>query len=230
MIIENFINFMNRIMLFSSYVNKVSSFPKQLTLEEEQELITKFIAGDMDAKNKLIEHNLRLVAHIVKKYNGSGEAEDLISAGSIGLIKAINTYSLDKKTQLSTYSARCIENEILMLLRANKKHTQTMSINETLGSDKDGNEIVLEDIIPNVENDAIEEAENRIINKQLYKVLNDTLTPREYAIICMRYGLNGTEPLTQREIASKLNISRSYISRIETKALQELRKKKHLLF
>lgn len=230
MIIENFINFMNRIMLFSSYVNKVSGFPKQLTLEEEQELITKFIAGDMDAKNKLIEHNLRLVAHIVKKYNGSGEAEDLISAGSIGLIKAINTYSLDKKTQLSTYSARCIENEILMLLRANKKHTQTMSINETLGSDKDGNEIVLEDIIPNVENDSIEEAENRIINKQLYKVLNDTLTPREYAIICMRYGLNGTEPLTQREIASKLNISRSYISRIETKALQELRKKKHLLF
>ena len=230
MIIENFINFMNRIMLFSSYVNKVSGFPKQLTLEEEQELITKFIAGDMDAKNKLIEHNLRLVAHIVKKYNGSGEAEDLISAGSIGLIKAINTYSLDKKTQLSTYSARCIENEILMLLRANKKHTQTMSINETLGNDKDGNEIVLEDIIPNVENDSIEEAENRIINKQLYKVLKDTLTPREYAIICMRYGLNGTEPLTQREIASKLNISRSYISRIETKALQELRKKKHLLF
>ena len=230
MIIENFVTFMNKIMLFSGYVNNASGFPKQLTQEEEKKLIAQYRHGDAKAKNKLIEHNLRLVAHIVKKYAGSGEAEDLISAGSIGLIKAINTYSEDKKTQLSTYAARCIENEILMLLRANKKHNQTISINESLGSDKDGNEIVLADIIPNEEYDSIEEAENKIINKELYKLLKETLTSREYAIICMRYGLNGEEPLTQREIAIKLNISRSYISRLETKALQELRKKKHLLF
>lgn len=230
MIIENFVTFMNKIMLFSSYVNKVSGFPKQLTQDEERLLLEKYHNGNLEAKNKLIEHNLRLVAHIVKKYTSSGEAEDLISAGSIGLIKAINTYSKDKNTQLSTYAARCIENEILMLLRANKKHNQTISINESLGNDKDGNEIILSDIIPNVEDDAIEEVESQIINKELYKLLKTTLTEREYKIICLRYGLNGDKPLTQREIASKLNISRSYISRLETKALQELRKKKHLLF
>lgn len=230
MIIENFITFMNKIMLFSSYVNKASGFPTQLTSKEEKILINEYQKGSIDAKNKLIEHNLRLVAHIVKKYASSGEAEDLISAGSIGLIKAINTYSNDKNTQLSTYAARCIENEILMLLRANKKHNQTTSINETLGNDKDGNEILLGDIIPDTENDVIEDVENKIINKELYKVLKETLNNREYQIICLRYGIGGNEPLTQREIAQKLNISRSYISRLETKAISELRKKKHLLF
>lgn len=230
MVIENFITFMNKIMLFSSYVNKASGFPKQLTPEEEKRLLEEFRGGSLEAKNTLIEHNLRLVAHIVKKYSGSGEAEDLISAGSIGLIKAINTYSSSKNTQLSTYSARCIENEILMLLRANKKHNQTLSINESLGNDKDGNEILLGDIIPNTEDDAIAEVESAIINKELYKILKESLNEREYKIICLRYGLNGDKPLTQREIASKLKISRSYISRLETKALNELRKKKHLLF
>lgn len=221
---------MNKIMLFSSYVNRVSGFPQQLTHEEEQKLLEEFKNGNLEAKNTLIEHNLRLVAHIVKKYTASGEAEDLISAGSIGLIKAINTYSKEKKTQLSTYAARCIENEILMLLRTNKKHNQTLSINESLGNDKDGNEILLGDIIPNNEDDAIEEVEKEIINKELYKLLKESLSEREYQIICMRYGLNGDKPLTQREIALKLKISRSYISRLETKALTELRKKKHLLF
>lgn len=230
MVIENFITFMNKIMLFSSYVNRVSGFPQQLTHEEEQKLLEEFKNGNLEAKNTLIEHNLRLVALIVKKYTASGEAEDLISAGSIGLIKAINTYSKEKKTQLSTYAARCIENEILMLLRTNKKHNQTLSINESLGNDKDGNEILLGDIIPNNEDDAIEEVEKEIINKELYKLLKESLSEREYQIICMRYGLNGDKPLTQREIALKLKISRSYISRLETKALAELRKKKHLLF
>lgn len=230
MVIENFMTFMNKIMLFSSYVNKVSGFPKQLSQEEEKRLLNEFKAGSIQAKNKLIEHNLRLVAHIVKKYSASGEAEDLISAGSIGLIKAINTFSTDKNTQLSTYSARCIENEILMLLRANKKHNQTISINEALGTDKDGNEIVLSDIIPNTEDDVIQDVENKIHYKTLYKVLKETLNDRELKIISMRYGLNGEEALTQREIAVKLNISRSYISRLETKAIAELRKKKHLLF
>lgn len=230
MVIENFITFMNKIMLFSSYVNKASGFPTQLTHEEEAKLLEEFQKGNLKAKDTLIEHNLRLVAHIVKKYTASGEADDLISAGSIGLIKAINTYSKDKNTQLSTYAARCIENEILMLLRANKKHNQTLSINESLGNDKDGNEILLGDIIPNNEDDAIEDVEKSIINKELYKLLKECLNEREYQIISMRYGLNGDKPLTQREIASKLKISRSYISRLETKAINELRKKKHLLF
>lgn len=227
MIIENFITFMNKIMLFSGYINRVSSFPKPLSTEEEKELFYRFKQGDMKAKEKLISHNLRLVAHIVKKYNGSGEAEDLISVGSIGLIKAINTFDIEKNTQLSTYASRCIENEILMLLRANKKHTQNLSLNDCLGSDKDGNEIMLEDIVPQEENELIQ-LEAECTYKLMYKILKETLSKREYDIIVMRYGLNGTTPLTQMQIANKLGISRSYISRIESKAIKELQSKKHL--
>ncbi len=225
MIIENFVTFMNKIMLFSGYINRVSSFPKPLSIEEERQLLKAFHKGDMKAKEKLISHNLRLVAHIVKKYNGSGEAEDLISVGSIGLIKAINTFNLEKNTQLSTYAARCIENEILMLLRMNKKHTQNLSLNDCLGSDKDGNEIVLEDIIQQEDNE-MENLEKQSLYEKMYELLKKTLSEREYEIIVMRYGLFGTKPLTQIQIAKKLGISRSYISRIESKAIKELQKKK----
>ena len=189
-------------MLFSGYINRVSCFPKPLTSEEEGELIKKMRNGDEKAKEKLINHNLRLVAHIVKKYSGSGEAEDLISVGSIGLIKAINTFSPSKNTQLSTYAARCIENEILMLLRANKKHTQNLSLNDCLGSDKDGNEIVLEDIIPKEENE-MEIVERNYAYKKMYTYLKKVLSKREYDIIVMRYGLFGCEPLTQMESMRK---------------------------
>ena len=225
MVFENFITFMNKIMLFSGYINKASSFPKTLTPEEERYYLTRLSENDEKAKEILISHNLRLVSHIVKKYSNAGEAEDLISAGSIGLIKAINTFSLDKKTQLSTYAARCIENEILMLIRVNKKHKNTMSLGESLGCDKDGNEICLMDIIPNEEQDIIEDVENKIVTKQLLDLIKDTLTNREYDIICMRYGLNNEVALTQREVAQKLGISRSYISRLETKALNDIKAK-----
>lgn len=229
MVFENFITFMNKIMLFSGYVNQVSFFPKPLSQEEELETLERFHSGDMKAKEKLINHNLRLVAHIVKKYTNAGEADDLISAGSIGLIKAINTFKIGKDTQLSTYAARCIENEILMLIRVNKKHTQSMSLAESLGTDKDGNDICLMDILPDEDHDSIEEAENKIIGEKLHQVLKKALSKREYQILCMRYGLNGTSPLTQREVAEKLNISRSYISRLETKAINELSKHKNEL-
>lgn len=229
MVFENLITFMNKIMLFSGYVNQVSFFPKPLTQEEELETLQRFHSGDMKAKEKLINHNLRLVAHIVKKYTNAGEADDLISAGSIGLIKAINTYKIGKDTQLSTYAARCIENEILMLIRVNKKHTQSMSLAESLGTDKDGNEICLMDILPDEDRNTIEETENKILGEKLHQVIQKNLSKREYQILCMRYGLNGSTPLTQREVASKLNISRSYISRLETKAINELSKHKNEL-
>jgi RNA polymerase sporulation-specific sigma factor len=223
MIFENFITFINKILCFSSFVNSASGFPKPLTLEEEKKYFEKYKQGDLDAKNALINHNLRLVAHIVKKYSGAGEADDLISVGSIGLIKAINSFELNKGTQLSTYAARCIENEILMYIRLNKKHKQTMSLQECLGEDKDGNEVELGDIIPGLEDEVIDEVENNILTEKMANIIKTSLPEREYKIIRMRYGLDGLIPLTQREVANKLGISRSYISRLETKALEKIK-------
>lgn len=223
MIFENFITFINKILCFSSFVNTASGFPKPLTLEEEKLYFEKFKNGDLEAKNVLINHNLRLVAHIVKKYSGAGEADDLISVGSIGLIKAINSFELNKGTQLSTYAARCIENEILMYIRLNKKHKQTMSLQECLGEDKDGNEVELGDVIPGLEDEVIDEVENIILTEKIADVIKKTLPKREYEIIRYRYGLDGQIPLTQREVAVKLGISRSYISRLETKALETIK-------
>ncbi len=223
MIFENFITFINKILVFSSFVNSASGFPKPLTPEEEKEYFAKFKNGDKEAKDKLINHNLRLVAHIVKKYSGAGEADDLISVGAIGLIKAINTFEYDKGTQLSTYAARCIENEILMLIRLNKKHKQTMSLQENLGQDKEGNDIELMDIIPGIEDEVVDEIENNILTEKMGKLIKDILPKREYEIIKYRYGLCGQSPLTQREVAVKLGISRSYISRLETKAMESIK-------
>ena len=219
MIIESFMSFMNKIMLFSAYVNNVSNFPKPLSVEKEQEYFEKFWAGDKKAKEVLISHNLRLVAHIVKKYNASGEADDLISVGSIGLIKAINTFKYGKNTQFSTYAARCIENEILMLLRVNKKHLQVLSLNESLGKDKEGNDICIQDVVPDENDDVEKSVENNILTQKLLSIIKNVLSTREYEIICMRYGIGSTPSYTQREIAKKLGISRSYISRLEKKAI-----------
>lgn len=225
MIFENFIVFMNKILMFSSFINNASGFPKPLTLEEEKEYFEKFKNGDKSAKDKLINHNLRLVAHIVKKYQGSAEADDLISVGSIGLIKAINTFEYGKGSQLSTYAARCIENEILMLLRINKKHTSTMSINESLGQDKDGNDIELMDIVADLDEDSVFDfVSNNILSEKLKIIVDNHLPKREAEILRLRYGLNGGPVITQREIAKKLGISRSYISRLETKALSTIKK------
>lgn len=223
MIFENFITFINKILVFSSFVNNASGFPKPLTAEEEKEYFNRFKAGDLKAKDVLINHNLRLVAHIVKKYSGAGEADDLISVGAIGLIKAINSFEYNKGTQLSTYAARCIENEILMLIRVNKKHKQTMSLQETLGQDKDGNDIELMDVIPGIEDEIENSVDSNILTEKMATLIKNCLPKREFEIIKLRFGLFGSTPLTQREVAKKLGISRSYISRLETKAMETIK-------
>ena len=181
----------------------------------------KFWQGDLQAKDILIRHNLRLVAHVVKKYNGAAEADDLISCGTIGLIKAINSFKADKGTQISTYASRCIENEVLMFLRVSKKHQQVGSLNESLGDDHDGNEISLVDIITeDREQSDIDLAIHRNLMQKLVTELKKHLTDREFKIITLRYGLQDHIALPQREVAKQLNISRSYISRIEKHALE----------
>lgn len=210
-------------MFFTAYVNKTSSFPKPLTAEQEAVYLKRFHENnDTNAKDILIHHNLRLVAHIVKKYGGTEEADDLISAGSLGLIKAINTYQLGHNTQFSTYAARCIENEILMLLRVNKKHRNCVSIEDTLLNDIDDNEITVLDIVEAPDSDVDALVGSMLIGKKLEEVLTKNLSKREYTIMSMRYGLNGSSALTQREVATKLNISRSYVSRLEKKSLEIL--------
>lgn len=207
--------------LFSAaYSNNL--FPDPLTKEEEEECVAKAKLGDKDARNKLIEHNLRLVAHIVKKYDHRKEdIDDLISIGTIGLIKGVDSYSYKHGTRITTYCARCIENEILMHFRSDKKNSKNISINEGIGFDKDGNEITFLDILKTPKPDfALDiHMKNNIASlKQYYKILTD----REKEIVTARYGLNGEEPITQKEIAKKLNISRSYVSRIEKRALTKM--------
>ena len=231
MILDSFINFLSKIMCFSGFVGTVTGFPKPISIEEEKRLVKKMEAGDKKARKKLIEHNLRLVAHIVKKYSNAGDADDLISAGTIGLIKGIDSFKSEKGSQLSTYCARCIENEILMLIRMTKKHNQVYSLEDTLGEDKDGNEITLEDTVGCDADELAIQTENKVIAETIDKILKEKLSTREYQILCMRYGLNNTAALTQREVAKKLGISRSYISRLENKALQTVKedvKNKHL--
>ena len=224
LIIENFVLFMNKILLFSSYINTASGFPKPLTLEEEKRYFAKFKNGDKKAKDILINHNLRLVAHIVKKYSGAGEADDLLSVGSIGLIKAINSFEYEKGTQLSTYAARCIENEILMLLRVNKKHKNIVSLQETIGDESGEGDVELMNVIPSMDEDLFTVVEDNIFSQKILAIVNNKLPTREAEIIKMRYGLENQRPLTQREVAVKLGISRSYISRLETKALDTIKK------
>lgn len=178
----------------------------------------------MNARNKLIEHNLRLVAHIVKKYySNTKEQEDLISIGSIGLIKAVSSFQDEKGTRFATYAARCIENEILMYFRNLKKSSQDISINEPIDTDSEGNSLILQDIL--FVNDTIEEdLEIKISSEKLHQIINKELNQREKTIVALRYGLTGKKPLAQREVANKLDISRSYVSRIEKKALEKIKK------
>ena len=224
MVIESFMSFMQKVLMFSSYINNTSSFPKPLTRDEESEYLDKWQKGDEKAKEILIHHNLRLVVHVVKKYSQADDADDLISVGSLGLIKAINTYKPGFGTQFSTYAARCIENEILMLIRANKKHKNNVSIEDVLGRDDEENEITIGDLSFNNEYDVEYLAENKNKSEKLDIDLKKYLSKREYEIVCMRYGLLGCPALPQREVALKLGISRSYISRIEKKAIEILRK------
>lgn len=201
------------------------AFPKPLSEKKEREYLQKMAQGDADAKNKLIEHNLRLVAHIIKKYYGvSSEQDDLVSIGTIGLIKAINTFKPDKNIRLSSYASRCIENEILMHFRSVKKSAQDISINETIDTDKDGNQLTLLDIMA-VDDDIIDNLDKKLNIKKLGQYINEELEEREKKIIILRYGLDGRKPVTQKQITKQMNISRSYVSRIETKALKKLRKR-----
>lgn len=224
MILDSFVSFIGKIMCFSGFVGTATGFPKPLTSKEEKDLLQKMNNGDKKARKRLIEHNLRLVSHIVKKYSNAGDADDFISAGTIGLIKGIDTFDIDKGSQLSTYCARCIENEILMLIRMTKKHNQVYSLEESLGEDKDGNEITLADTLGSDIDEIATMTENNILVEKVDKILKDKLSKREYQILCMRYGLAGTPALTQREVAKKLDISRSYISRLENKAILTIKK------
>lgn len=202
----------------------MKTFQKPLTADEERYYLQKYQEGDLEAKNILIERNLRLVAHIVKKYQGLDEdLDDLISIGTIGLIKAVSTFNTKKATRLSTYAAKCIDNELLMLLRSRKKHAKDISLYEPIGTDKEGNEISLLDIIESPPVDVISSYMLKEDIKKLSRYLKSTLSPKEFQVIVLRYGLGGEEELTQREIAKKLNISRSYVSRIEKNAIQKLR-------
>ena len=200
-----------------------STFPLPLSEKEEQEYVARMEDGDPSARTVLIERNLRLVAHIARKYaNPTVSTEDYISIGCIGLIKAVNTYSSKKSVRLATYAARCIENEILMSIRTSKKNRQEVSISLPIGTDKDGNEISLNDILGTDPDEVVDELSLKYQVKELYRKLQ-LLPPRERIIICLRYGLGPYERTTQREIAERLHISRSYVSRIEKKALEKLR-------
>lgn len=200
------------------------SFPEQLTAAEEREYLARMSAGDMSARDKLIEHNLRLVAHIVKKYvNYRKESEDLLSVGTIGLIKAVSTFKPEKGSKLGTYAARCIENEILMTLRSVKKYQNDVSLQDPIGTDKDGNQVTLQDRIADNSKSIENLTEDKLQLQQISNSMGTVLTPREQLIIRLRYGLETGREVTQREIAQMLGISRSYVSRIETKALKKLR-------
>lgn len=202
----------------------MKTFQKPLTVEEEKYYLQKYQEGDLEAKNILIERNLRLVAHIVKKYQGLDEdLDDLISIGTIGLIKAVSTFNTEKATRLSTYAARCIDNELLMLLRSRKKRARDVSIYDPIGTDREGNEIHLLDIIECPPVDVVASCTLQENIRKLSRCLRTALTPKEFQVILLRYGLDGEKELTQREIAKRLNISRSYVSRIEKNALTKLR-------
>ena len=202
----------------------MKSFPPSLSADEEQYYLQKYLEGDLEAKHILIERNLRLVAHVIKKYQHLEEnPEDLISIGTIGLIKAIITFNPEKNNKLGTYAARCIENEILMLLRTKKKYAKEVSLYEPIGTDRDGNEIQLFDIIETDETDAQTKITLKDDIRLLYEKLESELSPRERLVLKMRYGLYNQEEYTQREIADQLGISRSYVSRIEKSAIEKLR-------
>lgn len=208
-----------------SYVTTNSSFPNPLTVEEERKYLEEFANGSIEAKNILIEKNLRLVAHIVKKYsNYNKNADDMISIGTIGLIKGISSFDINKGTRLATYVSRCIENEILMDMRVTKKQQNEISLQDPIGVDKEGNEITLIDIIGTENDNIIDQVDLKIQIKKLYEKIRDILKGQEKSVLELRYGLlNGTTK-TQKEIADMLGISRSYVSRIEKKALKKLKK------
>ncbi len=219
---EILMNLINNLLILVGYVSGNEIFPNPLSEKEEAECIEKMLAGDTKARNTLVEHNLRLVAHISKKYGNESNNEDLISIGTIGLIKGVNTFNPEKNPKLVTYIARCIENEILMYLRTLKKQSGEVSMDETIGTDKEGNSLSLSDILQTDEEDVADIISSRYDAQVLRAVMKKILKQSEYDILSQRYGLNNMPRKTQREVANMMGISRSYVSRIEKKALEKL--------
>lgn len=221
-----FINFLGQyIFTFILHICGNGKFPKPLSEDKEKEYLLKSKNGDIKARNILVEHNLRLVAHIIKKYYAVNvDQDDLVSIGTIGLIKAINTFDMDKNIKLSSYASRCIENEILMHFRNLKKSSQNVSLEDAVDIDKDGNTLKLMDLL-SIDEDFADNLDKKLNLQKINKYLTEALTKRELQIINLRYGLNGSKPLTQREVSSIMNISRSYVSRIEKKALEKLKER-----
>ena len=208
---------------FVSYISGGTAFKKPLSPEEERACIQRYMEGDQEAKNQLIEHNMRLIAHIAKKYMGNGrDMDDVISIGTIGLIKAVNTYNPESGKSLGTYAARCIENEILMSVRMERKTRGETPMEEAIGADKHGNQVLLSEILGTPRDDVEKRAELSLEVERLYQAIDTSLTKRERTIVQLRYGLYNGQCMTQREIATRLGISRSYVSRIEKKALAKL--------
>ena len=225
MLFSFFETIISSVTLLLSYISGNSSFPKPLSAKDEQFYIERYKNGDMAARDVLIEHNLRLVAHIAKKYSNSNEDnEDIISIGTIGLIKGITSFDPSKGTRLATYAARCVDNEILMLMRTQKKTQGDVSLSETIGVDKEGNQIMLIDILKSDTADIFDKINTDIQVRQLYENIKSELDERERKVIILRYGIGCTKAYTQREVAKLLNISRSYVSRIEKKAVGKLGK------
>ena len=217
-----------QVLFHARYEAGGGSFAKPMSAAEEQACLTRLAAGDPKAREELIERNMRLVAHIVRKYAAtvtSWEPDDLISVGAIGLIKGIDTYDMEKKAKLSTYLARCIENEILMLLRADKKKKQDVSLQEPIGQDKEGNTISWDDVLEYEDESVTEQVDLAMNKKELLAAMQQELTLRERDVLERRYGLKGNKEETQRQVAKSMGISRSYVSRIEKKALEKLQKK-----
>lgn len=213
-----FLNFIasiiSKVFFLFGYISNNNLFPPPLSKSEEEYYLKKHFAGDINAKNKLIEHNLRLVAHIAKKYAGGNqqEQEDYISIGSIGLIKAINSFKDDKGYKLSTYASKCIENEILMNKRNTKKYKAETSMNNIIGTDKDGNNMELEDVLDNEQKDTVDTIYDKMLIKQITEYVNKNLPEKEKQVMLLRFGLENNKTMTQQEVADKLNISRSYVS------------------
>ncbi len=217
--------FLEHMLYFALHLDSTAVFPKPLSAEKEAEAFVRMAEGDVSARSELIEHNLRLVAHVVKKYYSPNvDSEELISIGTIGLIKAVNSFNNSKSIRFATYAAKCIENEVLMFFRSAKKSARDVYLDEPVDTDKDGNSMSLMDIIAEDDN-MVDRIEVMIRSKQLYGFIEECLDEREKEIIRHRYGLYGLKPLTQREVADKLNISRSYVSRIEKKALEKLKER-----
>ena len=221
--ISGFLAFLGSGLFVLGYISNNNLFPESLSAEEEKMYVEKMREGDQDAKNILIEHNLRLVAHVCKKYNNTNiDQDDLISIGSIGLIKGINSYNPEKSIKLSTYISKCIDNEILMYLRSNKKTNSEVYLEDPIGKDKDDNTVRLGEVLENNDKPIEEEVDLKMKINKLYEKIKRVLKNRERTIIELRFGLNGKEPKTQKEIAKDMGISRSYVSRIETKAIGKL--------